>query len=85
MNKIENVIYKSCFPNSISLEENRFQEDSVQWNKNLTNIRNGKDHQSIIVGTSGQNPLCLKSYKIRYLMKNFRNPNLLSFFYFMYL
>ena len=50
--------------------------------KNLSNIKkHGKDHCSIKVGTLGShNPRCLKSYKIRHPMKNFKNPKLPSFF-----
>ena len=50
--------------------------------KNLTKIKeHGKGHQSIKLGTlGGHNPLCLKSYKIRYPMKNFKHPKLPSFF-----
>ena len=37
MIRIENVVNKSCSPNSIFLRENRFQEDSVNfWLQKLT-------------------------------------------------
>ena len=38
--------------------------------------KHGRDHSSVKVGTlGGHNPLCLKSYKIRIPMKNFKKPN----------
>ena len=41
--------------------------------------KHGKDHQGIKGGTlGGHNPLCLKSYKIRYTNKNLKNQNLLA-------
>ena len=51
--------------------------------KNLINIKkHGKDPHSIeIVTLEDHYPLCLKPYKIKNPMKNFKNPDLLTFFF----